>query len=69
MEERGCGGLAERDAALGRRAAGLLLEGIEPGDALDRLLGDRRGLSSMDVDELAADVGLCQATSRMAPER
>jgi hypothetical protein len=53
--------------SLGRGATGLLLDGIEPGDTLDRLLGDRRGLGAMDVDELAADLAM-QATSRMAPE-
>src|SRR5690606_7231249 len=57
VEDRGGGGLAERDAALGRGAAGPLLDGIEAGDAPDCLLGDRRCLSAMDVDELAAHVG------------
>jgi hypothetical protein len=37
-------GLAEVHPALGRGAAGLLLDGVEPGDALDGFLGDRRGL-------------------------
>ena len=36
---------------------GLLLDGIEPGDALDGLLGKDRAFGLEDVDELAPHVG------------
>ena len=56
VEDR-CGvRLPEFDALLGWLAAGLFLDGVEPGDALDGLLGDRRCLALDDVDELAPDM-------------
>jgi hypothetical protein len=39
-----------------RPAAAILLDGIEPGDALDRFLGDDRAFGLKDIDELAPDV-------------
>ena len=60
IEDRGGRGLAERDPALGRGAAGLLLDGIEPGDALDRLLGDRRGLRRDGRRRTCAGRGPCR---------
>ena len=49
--------LPEPHPLVGRLAAPLLLDGVEPGDALDGLLGDERAFGLEDVDELAPDVG------------
>ena len=57
VEDRLGAGLPDRDPPVRRRAPGLLLDGIEPGDAPDGLLGDGRALGAMHVDELAADMG------------
>jgi hypothetical protein len=56
-EDRPGVGLPELHALAGMMATRLLLDGVAAGDALERLLGDRRGLALDDVDELAADVG------------
>jgi hypothetical protein len=50
-------GLPELRALAGMMAMGLLLHGIEAGDASDRFLGDRQGLALDNVDKLAPDVG------------
>jgi hypothetical protein len=49
--------LPEPHPLVGWLAAPLLLDGVETGDALDRLLGDERAFGLEDVDELAPDVG------------
>jgi hypothetical protein len=49
--------LAEPHPLVGRSTTPLLLDGIEPGDALDGLLGNDRAFGLEDVDELAPDVG------------
>ncbi len=49
--------LPEPHPLVGWLAAPLLLDGVEPGDALDGLLGDDRAFGLEDVDELAPDVG------------
>jgi hypothetical protein len=48
--------LPEPQPFVGWLAAALLLDGVEPGDALDGLLGDDRALGLEDVDELAANM-------------
>ena len=46
-------GPADGRAALGRLAAGSLLDGVEGGDPFQRLGRDRRALGGMDIEELA----------------
>jgi hypothetical protein len=49
--------LPEPDPIVRRMTTPVLLDGVEPGDALDGLLGDDRALRLEDVDELAPNVG------------
>ena len=54
VEARGGAGAADGYAALGRLAAGLLLDGVDGGDPFQRLGGDRRALGGVDVEELSS---------------
>ena len=49
--------LPEPHPLVGWLAAVVLLDGVEPGDALDGVLGNDRAISLEDVAELAPDVG------------
>jgi hypothetical protein len=49
--------LPEPHPLVRRSTAPLLLDGIEPGNALNGLLGDDRALGLENIDELAANVG------------
>ena len=69
-------GLSDGNTALGRLSTGLLLDGVERGDAFQRLGSDRRALGGMDVEEPRIKSGTCfrrtcarQATSRTGPAR
>jgi hypothetical protein len=68
VEDRRGGGPAERDAPLGRGATGLLLDGIEPGDTLDRSSAIGEAWARWTSTNLRRTWAM-QATSRMAPER
>ena len=57
VEQRSCPCLTDRSADLRRAAADLGLDGVERGDALDRFCSRRRGVSNMDLVELAS--GMC----------
>ena len=59
IEDRSGMGLPEAYPLVGWLTAGLLFDGINPGDALDRFLGNDRALGMKDIDELAPD--MCQA--------
>ena len=48
--------MPEPHPLLGRATAPVLLDGVEPGDALEGFFGDDRALGMEDVDELAPDV-------------
>jgi len=53
----GGAGTAEVGAVIGRRAAGLLFNGIELSDPTDGLPGDGGALRPVDIDRLASDMG------------
>jgi len=57
--------LPEPHPLVRRSTAPLLLDGIEPGNALDGLLGDDRAFGLEDVDELAANVHHPNAIERL----
>ena len=57
IEDRFGAGLPELDPLNGHTAAGILLDDVEPGDALDGFLGDDRALRLEDIGELAPDMG------------
>lgn len=57
IEDRGRMCLAEFDADICWRTSGLFLDGIELRDPTDGLFSDQGALGSVDVDELAPDMG------------
>jgi len=62
-------GLPQLCATIRWRPSSFLFDGIELGDPSDGLFGDRRALRPVDINELASDIGQCQATARIAQER
>jgi hypothetical protein len=57
VEDRGGMGLSQFDTSIRWGASGLFLDGIEPGDPADGLFRDGGALRTVDVDELAPDMG------------
>lgn len=71
VEARYGPGLADGRAVLGRLSAGLLLDGVERGDAFQRLGGDRGALGGMDIEEprIRSGAGLPRTCARQAISR
>ena len=57
VEDRPGAVLPKLHPLIRRAASTSLLDGVQAGDPLDRLLGNDRALGLEDIDELAADMG------------
>jgi hypothetical protein len=56
LDERSGAALADGAADLRRQAAGILLDGVEGADAIERRERQRRAIGLVDVEELAPDM-------------